>query len=105
MRTRKKRKIGRNLENKICKRYKKRHNRVDSKKYAPKVEKTAQKKKRRKQNKQKMVHTDDNEKKKDNKEVKKKCSRSEIFISNVFLPEERIHKEMTNQDTQGISKT
>ena len=31
-----------------------------------------------------MVHTDNNEKKKDNKEVKKKYSQREIFISNVF---------------------
>ena len=30
-----------------------------------------------------MVHTENNEKKKDNKEVKKKYSRMEIFISNV----------------------
>ena len=44
-----------------------------------------------------MVHTENNEKKKDNKEVKKhfKC---------FFFTRREIHKEMTNQDTQGISK-
>ena len=40
-----------------------------------------------------MMHTENNEKKKDNKEVKKKYSRGEIFISNVFLPEGRYKKK------------
>ena len=51
MRTRKKRKIGRNLEKKkICKRYKERENREDKKK-ALKEEKTAKKEEKTKTNK------------------------------------------------------
>ena len=41
-----------------------------------------------------MVHTDYDEQKKDNKDVKKKYSRREIFIS----------KEMTNQIHKGFPK-
>ena len=51
-----------------------------------------------------MVHTENVEKKKDNKEVKKKHSRMEIFISIFFFTRREIQKEMTNQETQGISK-
>ena len=57
-----------------------------------------------------MAHTEKNEKKKDNKEVKRYKRNTpigKILMSNAlfFNTKREMQKEMTNQDTQGISKT
>ena len=106
MRTRKKRKIGRKLRE--TKRFVKgskreKENIVDSEKIRTKREKTEEEEENK--YKQKMVHTENNEKKKDNKEVKKKRCRREIFHFICLFTNREIQKDMTNQDTQGISKT
>ena len=93
----KKRKIGKNLEKQDWQKVQKeRENRVDNKETRTKRGENSEK--------TKMVHTDNNEKKKDKKEVKKKYSQREIFISYVFFLRREIQKEMTNPDTEGISQ-